>query len=142
MPRVAQFGIALGTLGAMLTLMGLFPGITGLEPTLGIGLVQVFVIVLGLSVLLVGGLFYVKFAFYAFEPNTLAQQIAVRLALSGIVFMVLTGLADVFGFGSNPRIPGSDIVIGPLQTIGLIGSFAIGSIGVILYALFGGDATP
>lgn len=142
MPRVAQFGIALGTLGAMLTLMGLFPGITGLEPTLGIGLVQIFVIVLGLSLLLIGGLFYVKFAFYAYEPSTLAQQIAVRLALSGIVFMLLTGLADVFGFGSNPRIPGSDIVIGPLQTIGLIGSFTIGSLGVILYALFGGDTPP
>ena len=32
MPRVAQFGIALGALGAVLTFMGLFPGVTGLKP--------------------------------------------------------------------------------------------------------------
>lgn len=137
MPRVAQFGIALGTLGVMLTLMGLFPGITGIEPTVGIGLVQIFVIVFGLSMLIIGGLIYVKFAFYAYQDSNLAQQIAIRIALTGIVFMGLTGLADVFGFGSNPRTQDSDIVIGALQTVGLIGSFALGSLGVLLYALLG-----
>ena len=58
MPRVAQFGIALGALGIVLTLMGLFPGVTGMEPTLGIGITQISAILIGFLLLILGALIY------------------------------------------------------------------------------------
>lgn len=137
MARVAQFGIALGTLGIMLTLMGLFPGVTGVAPTYGIGIIQIFAILTGFGLLITGGLIYVKFTFYASIPANLAQQIGIRLALTGLVFAGLAGLADVVGFGSHVRGEGVDILLGPLQAAGLIGSFVVSSIGVLIYALTG-----
>jgi hypothetical protein len=135
--RLAQFGIALGTLGAMLTLMGLFPGITGIRPTTTIGIVQIATIVAGFSLLIIGALFYVKFMFYATEDANLSQQVGVRLALTGLVFAAICGLADVLGFGSNLREQNSDFLLGPLQAFGVIGSFLVSSAGVVLYAISG-----
>jgi hypothetical protein len=137
MPRVAQFGIALGALGAVLTFMGLFPGVTGIRPAAGIGIMQIFSILIGFMLLILGALIYVKFTFYAFKPANLAQQIGVRLALTGLLFAATTGLSDVLGFGSHPIDSESGALFGVLQALGLIGSFAIASIGVLIYAITG-----
>lgn len=137
MPRVAQFGITLGALGAVLTFMGLFPGVTGLEPASGIGVVQIFVILIGFALLITGALIYVKFTFYTYHSANLAQQIGIRLALTGLLFAAITGLADIFGFGSNLRSGGSEPIFGFLQALGIIGSFAMASLGVLLYAVSG-----
>ena len=93
--RFAQVGIALGALGVMLCLMGLFPGVTGAEPTAGIGLVQVIMVLVGYSLLIMGALVYLKYTFYLDVPSTLVQQIGTRLALTGILFAALSGLADL-----------------------------------------------
>ncbi|NWF70516.1 MAG: hypothetical protein HXY40_15620 [Chloroflexi bacterium] len=135
MARVAQFGIALGTLGAILTLMGLFPGITGLRPTASIGILQIVTILAGLALLISGALVYVKFMFYANQDENLAQQVGIRLALTGLVFAAICGIADVLGFGSNPGA--GEYILGPLQAFGLIGSFLVASLGVLIYALAG-----
>jgi hypothetical protein len=137
MQRVAQFGIALSALGMMLTFMGLFPGVTGLEPVSGIGIVQIFTILTGLTLLILGALIYVKFTFYPTQPATLAQQIGVRLALTGLLFIAMTGLSDVLGFGSHLRSADSEPLFGVLQAFGLIGSFVMASVGVLLYAVAG-----
>lgn len=137
MVRIAQFGIALGALGVMLTLMGLFPGMTGLQPTNAIGIVQIFTILVGFGLLIVGALIYVKFTFYVGKPANLAQQIGARLALTGLVFAGMGGFADVLGFGSNLRTEASDIFLGPWQAAAVIGGFAVASIGVLVYAVAG-----
>ncbi|MBZ0280093.1 MAG: hypothetical protein K8L97_05085 [Anaerolineae bacterium] len=137
MPRVAQFGMAIGVLGAVLTFMGLFPGVTGLEPAVGIGVVQIFAILIGFALLILGALIYVKFTFYVFKPANLAQQIGIRLALTGLLFAAITGMADLFGFGSNLRDAGSDPIFGFLQALGIIGSFVLAAVGVLVYAVTG-----
>ncbi len=137
MIRVAQLGIILGALGIVLMLVGLFPGITGLPPTVGFGVVQILVILFGYALLIFGALLYVKFFFYAMQDLTLLQQIGIRLALTGLTFSVLAGLADVLGFGSNPRPAGEEIIFGPLQIWSLLGCFALASFGVIVFALAG-----
>jgi uncharacterized membrane protein len=137
MPRVAQFGIALGALGIVLAFMGLFPGVTGIEPARGIGVVQIFTILVGFTLLMLGALIYVKFTFYAFKSANLAQQIGVRLAMTGLLFAAMAGFADVLGFGSNIRPQSADAVLGPLQALGVIGGLLIASIGVLLYAVSG-----
>lgn len=137
MIRVGQVGIALCLLGLMLNSMGLFPGLTGVSPTYGIGIVQIFIMLVGFSLLIFGALLYVKYSFYPFQQDTLAQQIGVRLALTGLMIAALTGLADVLGFGSHLRGEGNDVFFGTLQAVGVVGGFLLSSIGVLLYATTG-----
>jgi hypothetical protein len=144
MARVAQLGIALGTLGGMLALMGLFPGVTGISQAYGIGILQIFTILTGFALLISGGLIYVKFMFYARCPANLMQQIGIRLALTGLVLAAIAGLADALGFGSHPRLLdiGMDYRLGPWQAVGLIGSYVLAAIGVVIYALSGDPDIP
>ena len=135
--RFAQVGIALGALGVMLCLMGLFPGVTGAEPTAGIGLVQVIMVLIGYSLLIMGALVYLKYTFYLDVPATLVQQIGTRLALTGILFAALSGLADIFGFGTHIRDDVVDIFFGQLQMVGILASFGMSSLGVLIYVLAG-----
>ena len=135
--RFAQVGIALGALGVMLCLMGLFPGVTGAKPTAGIGLVQVIMVLVGYSLLIMGALVYLKYTFYLDVPSTLVQQIGTRLALTGILFAALSGLADLFGFGTHIRDDVVDIFFGQLQMVGILASFGMSSLGVLIYVLAG-----
>ncbi|MCY3978138.1 MAG: hypothetical protein OXG23_08560, partial [Chloroflexi bacterium] len=97
--RFAQVGIALGALGAMICFMGLFPGVTGAVPTVGIGLVQVTMMLVGYTLLILGALTYLKFTFFLDVPANLLQLIGTRLALTGIPFSGLAGRAETLGFG-------------------------------------------
>jgi hypothetical protein len=138
MPRIAQFGIVLAALGIVLTLMGLFPGVTGLEPARGIGIMQIFTILVGFTLLILGALIYVKFTFYTFKSANLAQQIGSRLAMTGLLVAAMTGFADVLGFGSHIRETAvSGNLFGPLQALGAIGGFLMAAIGVLVYAVTG-----
>jgi multisubunit Na+/H+ antiporter MnhG subunit len=65
----------------VLALMGLYPGLTGVEPTVGIGIVQVFMLLSGYALLLFGAIVYVRFTFYWRAEINLAQQIGLRLVL-------------------------------------------------------------
>ncbi len=137
MTRIAQLGIVVGALGIILTVMGLFPGLTGLPPTPGIGLVQIFTVLIGYTLLIWGALVYVKFTFYPFKHSTLAQQIGTRLALTGLVLAAMTALADVLGFGSHGAIIESQVFLGQWQAVGIILNFFLSSIGVMVYAIMG-----
>ena len=137
MPRIAQFGIALGALGTVLTFMGLFPGVTGLTPAKGIGIVQIVTMLMGFTLLILGALIYVKFTFYVGHPANLAQQIGIRLSLTGLLFAAMSGAADIVGFGSHGSATGTPPLFGMLQAIGIIGSFIIAALGVLIYAVSG-----
>ena len=133
----SQVGIALGALGGVVSFMGLFPGVTGADTTAGIGLLQVVMVLTGYALLIGGALTYVKFAFYDDVAATLAQQIGARLALTGILFAALSGLSDILGFGSHIRDGIVDIYFGQLQMVGILASFGISSLGVLIYAVAG-----
>jgi hypothetical protein len=137
MVKVAQLGIAVSLLGVVVTLMGLFPGLMGVNPTPGLGVIQILILQTGFILLIMGALLYVRVMFYANQPLTLLQQVGIRLALTGLTFTALTALADVLGFGSNLRVADGDILLGPLQMTGLLISFAVASLGVILFAVAG-----
>jgi hypothetical protein len=137
MSRISQIGIAIGTMGAVLMLMGLFPGITGVTPTSGVGIVQLTVALTGFTLLILGALIYVKYAFYVNQPSTLVQQIGIRLALTGLVFAGLAALADALGFGSHGAQFTEFEFLGPVQGAGVVGSFLLSCIGVLVYAVGG-----
>ena len=116
----------------MLAAIGLFPGLTGMPTVQGIGAVQLFMVMVGLSLLVLGALLYVKSTFYARRTATLMQQIALRLSLTALLFAGMSAVADVLGFGSNVRdMYTEDIFFGPLQAVGLIGGFLVASFGVL-----------
>lgn len=136
--KLAQFGIAVSVLGAVLTFMGLFPSVVGLEASAGTGLVQMLTILVGFTMLIGGAYIFAWAAYFPGLPQNLAQSVAVRLSMTGLVLGTVIGLADVLGFGSNPPIPPVQRpLIGPVQSIGIVGAFLIASSGVLIFVLFG-----
>lgn len=142
MERYSETSITVGALGVVITLIGLFPGIIGLESVPGIGVLQVFVILVGFALLFLGAYIFVHQAFYAGKRRTLAQDIGIRLTLTGLVIAGAAGLADVLGFGSHPPTPSTRPLLGKLQAAVFVGGFLIASSGVVFYALFGPREEP
>lgn len=137
MSRFGQVGIAIGTLGVMIALMGLFPSITGVDATPEIGVIQVFMLLVGYGLLTFGAVLYAKVNFYSGVAANLTQQIGLRLVLTGLLFASITGLADIFGFGSHVRTATTDIFFGGLQAVGFLACLAVAAFGVLLYSIAG-----
>ncbi|MBI5958355.1 MAG: hypothetical protein HY866_06465 [Chloroflexi bacterium] len=137
MEKYGQISITIGTLGIVIALMGVFPGIVGLEATEGIGVLQVLVMLAGFSILFSSAYVFVKQTFYPGLPTTLSQDIGLRLTLTGLLIAAAAGLADVLGFGSHPSTAASRPLLGRLQVMGFIGSLLLASAGVMIFALFG-----
>lgn len=137
MTGVAQIGIALGTLGLMLASLGLFPGLTGVTPAAGFGTIQYTAVLTGFALLTLGALVYAKFTLYAGRAANFAQQISVRLTLTGIVAAALAGFSDYLGFGSHLPTQVSQVYLGEVQIAGAIFGFICAFLGVFLYALTG-----
>jgi hypothetical protein len=137
MERHAQFSITIGALGIVITLIGLFPGIIGLEAASGIGVLQVLVTLFGFSLLYTGAYVFAKLEFFADMPATLAQNIGIRLTLTGLLIAAAGGLADVLGFGSHPITEDTRPLLGNLQAITFVGGILLASLVVVIYAWFG-----
>src|SRR5258708_13343772 len=102
MAKLSQVGIAILFLGVVITAIGLFPGVIGLEQSPGIGIVQTLVILAGFTILILGALLFVQSAYYAGVKHNLAQQIGFRLSLTGLVLAIAAGLPDLLGYVSHP----------------------------------------
>ena len=133
--RIAQLGVIFIALGIILTLIGLFPGITGNPPIGDIGQLQITVILSGFYLKIFGAWVYVRYTFYPSGNTNLAQQIGIRFTLTGLLFSLLSGFADILGFGSHGGSEG--FFFGRGQAAGLVGGFLFASIGLLVYALSG-----
>lgn len=143
MGKLSQAGIAISLLGGVVALIGLFPSIIGLEQAAGIGILQILIILIGFSILIFGAYIFVQSAYYAGVRHNLAQQIAVRLSMTGLLIATASGLADVLGFGSHPLgLEGQRPLLGTWQATGVLGGFVIASLGVIIFALMGHPEPP
>jgi hypothetical protein len=142
MDKLAQIGIVTAISGLIVALTGLFPGFLGLESAGGVGVLQILVILLGYSVLLSGAYLYVQAAYYPGQKHNLAQQIAMRLSMTGIVVAAASGLADVLGFGSHLAAPAQRPFTGGLQGLGVLGGFLIAAFGVVIFAVMGTHQPP
>lgn len=137
MEKYVQISITISALGVVIALIGLFPGIAGLEAAEGVGVLQVLVILLGFSLLFLGAYIFARKTFYPGLPRTLAQDIGIRLTLTGLLIAAAAGLADVLGFGSHAPTPDSRPLLGRLQALAFIGGFLVASAGIVMFALFG-----
>lgn len=92
--------------GLLLFILGADPGLFGMDRSPVTGFVQIAVFLLGLALISLGGYLALRACWDGHEP-TIASDIGVRLISTGYVVAVASGMADVFGFGSEafPRIP-------------------------------------
>jgi len=118
-----RIGIAFTVGGFLIFLLGAEPDLFGLDRSPVTGLVQIFVFLIGLASMCIGGYLSIASLWNGY-PKSIAADIGLRLVSTGYVIAVGSGMADVFGFGSH-HIPHLAI-FGPWQEIGvLIGEIVI-----------------
>ncbi len=128
-------GLFLTLVGLLVFLVGARPAIFGLDRSPVVGFVQIAVFLVGMAIICLGG--YVSLmAFWRNGDRTIPADIGTRLVTTGYVIAVFSGMADVFGFGTQlrPRVP----FFGPWQATGVqIGEvvIAIGFVLLIPYRL-------
>ena len=129
-----RIGLLITLFGLMVFLIGARPGILGLDRSPAIGFVQIAVFLVGLAIICIGG-YISMMALWQDESPSIAADIGLRLVTTGYVVAVVTGMADVFGFGSHPlpMVP----YFGEWQARGVMfgeGIIAIGFFMLIPYA--------
>lgn len=118
-----QLGIAFTIGGFLIFLLGAEPDLFMLNRSPVTGLIQIFVFLIGLAFMSIGG--YISIAsLWNGYPKSILADVGLRLVSTGYVIAVGCGMADVFGFGSH-AIPHLAI-FGIWQEIGvLIGEVVI-----------------
>ncbi len=106
-PKVrTRAGLTVSIIGLIVFILGADPGIFGLDRSPVTGFVQIAVFLVGLALISIGG--YVALnSIWKDEELSITAEIGTRLISTGYVVAVASGMADVFGFGSEafPRIP-------------------------------------
>jgi hypothetical protein len=124
-----HFGLLLTLIGFFLFTLGAAPEFYGLDRSPVVGFVQISVFLLGLGIICVGG--YVSMTYlWRGQERSLAADIGLRLIATGYVVSVVSGMADVFGMGTQPwpEVPR----FGFWQIAGVMIGQAIIAIGFIL----------
>lgn len=130
-----RFSLICVGLGLFIFVIGAKPNWFGWSRTAVVGFIQIAVFLIGLALICTGG--YVGLsALWGKQERSIAADIGLRLIGTGYVIAVFTGMADLFGMGSQglPKTP----YFGPWQASGvLIGQFviAIGFLMLIPYHL-------
>lgn len=111
-----RLGLIITLIGFLIFIIGIRPGLFGLDRSPLIGFVQVAMFLVGLAVICIGGYLSLA-ALWHRSTTSIAADIGLRLVATGYLICVFSGMADIFGFGSHP-IPGIPY-FGPLQALGV-----------------------
>lgn len=105
-PIRKRFGVILALIGLVIFMLGAEPAWFGLDRSSVTGFVQIAVFLVGLAFICIGG-YIALIALWNGDQLTIVADIGARLVSTGYVVAVASGMADVFGFGSEalPRIP-------------------------------------
>jgi hypothetical protein len=124
-----HLGLLLTLAGLVIFLIGAVPDLFGLDRSPVIGFVQIAVFLIGLGVICTGGYVVMNGLWHGREKSILAD-IGLRLVSTGYVIAVVSGLADIFGFGSMlyTDIP----YFGPWQARGVLFGEAVIILGFLL----------
>jgi hypothetical protein len=130
-----RFSLICVGFGVLIFVIGAKPNWFSWDRSPVVGFIQIAIFLVGLALICIGG--YVGLAaLWGGEQRSIIADIGLRLIGTGYVIAVFTGMADVFGMGSQPLpdVP----YFGPWQAGGvLIGQFviAIGFLMLIPYHL-------
>lgn len=94
-------GMVITVAGFLVFLLGTSPELFGLNRSPVIGFVQITVFLGGLATICIGG-YLSLISMWNDKARTIAADIGLRLIATGYVMAVASGMADVFGFGSQP----------------------------------------
>jgi hypothetical protein len=125
-----RIGLTTTLAGYLFFLLGARPALFGLDRSPIVGFIQIAVFLVGLAMICLGG--YLSLA-SLWKPGThsIAADIGLRLVATGYLISVFSGMADIFGFGSQTsplQIP----YFGPWQARGVeIGEIVI-TVGFLL----------
>ena len=128
-----RFSLVTVSLGFLIFAVGAKPNWFGWDRSPVVGFIQIAVFLAGLGLICLGG--YVGLlALWGNEQRSILADIGSRMVGTGYVIAVFTGMADVFGLGTQPfpNVP----YFGPWQAAGvLIGqlTIAIGFLMIIPY---------
>ncbi|HUE99907.1 MAG TPA: hypothetical protein VMN99_11675 [Anaerolineales bacterium] len=118
-----RFSLICVVVGLFIFIVGAKPNWFGWDRSPVVGFIQIAIFLIGLALICMGG--YVGLsALWGKEQRSIIADIGLRLIGTGYVIAVFTGMADVFGMGSQPlpAVP----YFGPWQAGGvLIGQFVI-----------------
>jgi hypothetical protein len=118
-----RFGLITSIVGLLVFLLGAEPGLFALDRSPVTGFVQIAVFLVGLGIICLGGFISLNTLWNGIT-KTIVYDIGLRLVATGYVIAVASGMADIFGFGSQnlPAVPR----FGAWQKIGVIsGQFVI-----------------
>lgn len=124
-----RLGLVVTIIGFLVFVLGAAPQVYGLDRSPVIGFVQISVFLVGLAVICAGGFISLN-ALWMGEKKSILADIGLRLAATGYVVAVATGLADIFGLGTQP-LPAVPL-FGPWQEIGVLVSEVVIGIGLLL----------
>jgi hypothetical protein len=130
-----RFSLICVGIGLLVFVIGAKPNWFGWDRSPVVGFIQITIFLIGMALICLGG--YIGLAaLWGKEQRSIIADIGLRLIGTGYVIAVFTGMADVFGMGSQP-LPDAPY-FGPWQAGGvLIGQFmiAIGFLMLIPYHL-------
>ena len=118
---------ALFIIGLLLSILSLGAELLGLDLTPGFGMVQMFQLLVGLVCLTLAGFLYLRSLRPRGAPRSLQADIGVRLAATGLVFAIVSGLADLIGIGTHVEPNFVRPFVGPLQ----LGGLALGILAIL-----------
>lgn len=118
-------GLAITLIGLFVFAVGAKPNWFGWDRSPVVGFVQIAVFLFGLGLICAGG-YIGLLALWNGNPRTILADIGMRLVGTGFVISLFSGMADVFGMGSQP--PPGVPYFGPWQATGVL-------IGQVLVAL-------
>ena len=118
-----RFSLITVAIGLLVFTIGAKPNWFGWNRVPVVGFIQIAVFLIGLALLCVGGFIGLS-ALWGKEQRSIIADIGLRLVGTGYVISVFTGMADIFGMGSQP-LPNAPY-FGPWQAGGvLIGQIVI-----------------
>jgi hypothetical protein len=125
--------LVLAVIGIILSLLSLGAEILGLDLTPGFGIVQMFQLLLGLTLLTIAGYIRIHSLRSSDTPRSLQADIGIRLGATGLVFAYVSGISDLIGIGTHVEPLFGRPFVGPLQLGGLLVGVLMITAGLILY---------
>lgn len=124
-----RFSLIVVAIGLFIFVVGAKPNWFGWDRSTVVGFIQISVFLIGLAMICGGG-YIGLLALWGKTQRSILADIGSRLVSTGYVIAVFTGMADIFGLGSQPlpNVP----YFGPWQSSGvLIGQIVI-AIGLLM----------
>jgi hypothetical protein len=124
-----RFSLVTVAFGLFVLTVGAKPGWFGWDRSPVVGFIQISVFLIGLALICLGGHVGLA-ALWGREQRSILADIGMRLVGTGFVLAVFTGMADIFGLGTQP--PPMVPFFGPWQAGGVLVGQIVIAIGFLM----------